>query len=35
MKGIFLDDERRVEDVTWVKLPDVEWTIVRMFDEMA
>lgn len=35
MKGIFLDDERRVEDVTWVKLPDVEWTIVRTFDEMA
>lgn len=36
MKGLFLDDERNPEDVTWnligsdVKYPsDVEWTIVR------
>ena len=27
--NIFLDDERHPKDVTWVKLPDVEWHIVR------
>lgn len=29
MINIFLDDERHPKDVTWVKLPDVEWHIVR------
>lgn len=36
MKGLFLDDERSIEDVTWVVYPrDIEWTIVRSFDEFA
>lgn len=26
---LFLDDERRPKDVTWVRLPLVPWTIVR------
>ena len=30
---LFLDDERFPYSVTWVKLPDVEWTIVRSYDE--
>ena len=30
MRGIFLDDERSPEDVTWIKYPEnVEWFIVR------
>ena len=30
MRGIFLDDERNPEDVTWIKYPEnVEWFIVR------
>ena len=29
MINIFLDDERSPEDVTWVKLPEVDWYIVR------
>ena len=30
MKGLFLDDERNVEDVTWRKYPDkVFWKVVR------
>lgn len=30
MRGIFLDDERLFEDVTWVKYPEnVEWRTVR------
>ena len=29
-KGLFLDDERNPEDVTWVKYPEnTEWTVVR------
>jgi hypothetical protein len=29
-KGLFLDDERNPEDVTWVSYPDnIEWTVVR------
>lgn len=32
---IFLDDVRQPEDVTWVKLPKVEWTIVRNYDEFV
>lgn len=31
--NIFLDDERNPRDVTWVKLPDCTWTIVRNFAE--
>lgn len=28
--GLFLDDERNPEDVTWIKYPDgIQWTIVR------
>ena len=30
---LFLDDERMPKDVTWVKLPDVTWVIVRSHDE--
>lgn len=34
IKGLFLDDERNPQDVTWVKYPDnVEWTIVRTYQE--
>lgn len=30
MKGLFLDDERSVGDVTWVLYPTgVDWTVVR------
>lgn len=30
MYGLFLDDERNPEDVTWIKYPDnVEWIVVR------
>ncbi len=28
---LFLDDERNPADVTWVRLPGVEWTVVRSF----
>ncbi len=32
--GLFLDDVRNPEDVTWVTYPsDVEWTVVRSFKE--
>ena len=34
MIGLFLDDERNPEDVTWIKYPDnVEWVVVRNSDE--
>jgi hypothetical protein len=33
MINIFLDDERFPEDVTWIELPSVEWTIVRTQEE--
>lgn len=30
MIGIFLDDERNPEDVTWIKYPkDIEWYVLR------
>ena len=32
---IFLDDERKPGDVTWVTLPSAEWTIVRNYDEFV
>lgn len=31
--NIFLDDERNPEDVTWIMLPNVTWTVVRTPDE--
>lgn len=30
---LFLDDLRVPGDVTWVKIPSVEWHIVRSYDE--
>ncbi len=30
---LFLDDIRFPSDVTWVRLPDCEWTIVRSYEE--
>ena len=34
MKGLFLDDERNPEDVTWIDYPEnIEWTVVRSGDE--
>lgn len=35
MIGIFLDDERFPEDVTWIKYPDyIEWFIVRRMNDL-
>jgi hypothetical protein len=32
-QGLFLDDERKVSQVTWVKYPnDIQWTVVRSYD---
>ena len=34
MKGLFLDDERVPQDVTWIDYPDnIEWIVVRSYDE--
>ena len=33
--NLFLDDERKPLDVTWVKLPLVEWTVVRNYNEFV
>jgi hypothetical protein len=34
--GLFLDDERKPSQVTWVKLPnDVIWKIVRSYDQFV
>jgi hypothetical protein len=35
MKSIylFLDDERNPKDVTWLDLPNVDWTVVRNIAE--
>ena len=30
--NIFLDDYRNPENVTWVKLPEVSWIIVRSYN---
>lgn len=30
---IFLDDERVPSDVKWASLPNVDWTIVRSYDQ--
>ena len=36
MKGLFLDDERVPQDVTWVVYPkNIEWTVVRSYDEFV
>lgn len=32
---LFLDDERKVADVTWIKLPQVLWTIVRNYEDFV
>jgi hypothetical protein len=35
-QGIFLDDERKPSQVTWIKLPtDVVWEIVRSYDDFV
>jgi hypothetical protein len=31
--NLFLDDERKPSNVTWIELPSVEWTIVRNYNE--
>jgi hypothetical protein len=34
VKGLFLDDERNPQDVTWIKYPlDMSWEIVRTYRE--
>ena len=34
LRGLFLDDERNPEDITWVVYPEnIEWTVVRSYDE--
>lgn len=34
MKGLFLDDTRNPEDVTWmIYPPNIQWTIVRTYDD--
>lgn len=36
MKGLFLDDERIPQEVTWVNYPEnIEWTVVRSFSEFV
>lgn len=36
MKGLFLDDERNPEDVTWIKYPEgIEWIVVRNSEELS
>lgn len=32
---LFLDDVRDPNDVTWVKLPPYEWTVVRNYNEFC
>ena len=34
IKGLFLDDERVPQDVTWINYPEsIDWTVVRSYDE--
>jgi hypothetical protein len=33
--NLFLDDVREPKDVTWIKLPDVNWTIVKNYIEFV
>lgn len=36
VKGLFLDDERYPQDVTWIRYPDnIEWTVARSFREFV
>ena len=35
MYKLFLDDVREPEQVTWVKLPDGPWEIVRNYDQFV
>ena len=36
LKGIFLDDERKPTDVTWINYPDnVDWVVVRTKTEFC
>lgn len=36
LKGLFLDDERVPQDVTWIKYPNnIEWVVVRNMGEFA
>lgn len=36
LKGLFVDDERFPQDVTWIQYPeDVEWNIVRSFQDFS
>ena len=32
---LFLDDLRNPKDVIWVNLPEVEWTVVRNYDDFV
>lgn len=34
-RGLFLDDERLPEDVTWVRLEDAPYAVVRTYDEFV
>jgi len=33
--NIFLDDERIPADVTWIKLEDVDWVIIRSYEDFV
>lgn len=36
MKGLFLDDERNPQDVTWLSYPaNINWNIVRTYAEFS
>jgi hypothetical protein len=35
MFHLFLDDERLPEDVHWLLLPDLDWVVVRSYDEFV
>lgn len=36
MQGIFLDDERNPEDVTWISYPaEIQWNVVRNFSDFV
>ena len=33
--SLFLDDQRTPDQVSWIKLPNTDWTIVRNYDEFV
>lgn len=33
--NLFLDDQRKPKDVTWVRLPSVEWATVKCYDDFV